>query len=330
MKLGNWLPSVVVVVLVAGAIIWFNQENRPRSALTPDRTRACHALQGDPNDRVAACYAELGVSPLSDGASELLTKLGNEGKLFAVGARLGSDHEVIRVQDHPDVQTALMDREGATVARQLRDLGVRGLVVHRDLTGAVDRDSSVLARLAHHDHLLWFQLRHVTEELMIYTVRPSPAKLTIETGDSLLQGLRARLEGQPPSSWPRSSFKPDALRAIATMRLQGKTLAIRHAIHAKEGRDVNVTEMVLDELADKLVREWERQVEPDGHGTLPDRLDDVRLEIHVVMERAVVEPRSRFAIFDLWEMGVDGVMFRQRAPAAGEQLDEKFTYIARL
>ena len=54
---------------------------------------------------------------------------------------------------------------------------------------------------------------------------------------------------------------------------------------------------------------------------VPDRLDEARLEIHVVMERAPVEPRSKYAIFELWEQGVDGMMFKQRPPKAGEKLD---------
>ena len=151
---------------------------------------------------------------------------------------------------------------------------MRALVVHRDLTEALDRDKVVLSRLAHHDHLEWFQLRRVTDELMIYTVRSSRSRVPLTTGDSLLKGLRARLEGKNIKA---QAWKPDTVRLIGTLRLQGNALAIRHAV----GTNI---EAVLSELAAKLRSRWDREVAIEGHGSLDSRLDDIRLEVHVVME----------------------------------------------
>ena len=73
---------------------------------------------------------------------------------------------------------------------------------------------------------------------------------------------------------------------------------------------------------------FDEDVQVFGHGDLQENLPRIRLEVHMVMEKAPVEPRSRWAIFDLWEPGVDGMMFRQRLPKEGEKLDEKFSYAA--
>jgi hypothetical protein len=123
-------------------------------------------------------------------------------------------------------------------------------------------------------------------------------------------------------------WDPDAVRLIGTARLQGSTLVTRHVVEGEEGgAQTHAIERALDDLAGKMRRDWERKIETEGMGRLADRLKDIRLEIQVVTERAPVEPRSRFAIFDLWEMGVDGMMFRQREPGPGEKLDEHFTYL---
>ncbi|HHO50267.1 MAG TPA: hypothetical protein ENK18_05185 [Deltaproteobacteria bacterium] len=322
MNWSSWLPSVILIVAVGGTILYYNQDtSTPRLR---ERSRSCRSLSGEVQDRIDACYGELGTTQLSPEVAELLAQIQRDGALFTVGANLSGDLEAVRVQDHPTISDALLETDDAEVSRLLREQGVRGLVVHRDLIGAVDRDRSVIARLAHHDELRWFQLRYVTDELMVYTVRSSPSRVPIETGDQLLRGLRARLRGLPMTEWPKQGWHPATIRLIGTIRLQGKTLAIRHVISASES---NAVDLALDEMAEKLTREWERQVEPAGHGRLKDRLDDVRLELHVVMERAPVEPRSRTAIFELWEMGVDGMMFRQRAPRPGEDLEEKFSYM---
>ncbi|MEQ1566687.1 MAG: hypothetical protein ABMA64_13685 [Myxococcota bacterium] len=324
----EWVPTVVIVgIVIAGIVYWQRApDSAPSGVGAPaeDRIRACRALAGEPVDRMRACLEELPKSKLSDPAQELLEKISKDGKVLSVG-RFDPGFAVMHLSETPELEPLLMGTDEQPVAKKLHDLGVRGVVVSRDLTGALDRDNVVLARLAHHDFIEWFQLRYVTDDLFVYTVRNSPARVPVETGDQLLKGLRARLEGRPV---PRQQWTPDAVRMIGTLRLQGKTLATRHVVIGEDERPANgAVERALDDLAGKLYRDWERKVETEGMGTLRSRLPEVRLEVQIVMERAPVEPRSRFALFDLWEMGVDGMMFRQREPAKGEQLDEKFTYM---
>lgn len=317
MKWEGVLPVVALVGLVVGLIVFQNQGGERVAAEgarpLPDRTMACTELAGAPEARLDACLKQLQTATLSEDAQGVIQEIAKGGKVMAT-ADLGIPGlETLALAEDPAVRDALMNTDEAEASRILRDAGVRGFVVHRDLTLALDRDARVLARLAHHDHLEWFQLRYVTAELMVYTVRSSQMRLPLATADRLLKGLRARIDGERPEP---QQWRPSTLRLMGTLRLQGHALVIRHAV----GNDI---ERVLDELAAKMVREWERRVEIEGHGSLEARRDDVRLEVHVVMERAPVEPRSRFAIFDLWELGVDGVMFRDRAEAK----DEKFTYM---
>ena len=327
MNVKEWIPVLLIAGIVAGGWVVYRQASLDESAPQPvgppkvDRVRACHALSGEPLDRLRSCLGELPRSTLSDDAEALLKDIADDGKILAA-ANLPVSSEALR--SHPDLETALMGTDEEAAAKAMRDAEFRGMVVNRDLIGALDRDQVVLARLAHHDFLEWFQLRRVTEDLMIYTVRKSPAKVPIDTAEDLMLGLRARLEGKPA---PRQRWSPPTLRLIGAMRLQGRTLATRHVVVGDKSKKLsNLADIALDDMAAKLTREWERHVEVMGHGRLEDRLDEVRLELHVVMERAPVEPRSRFAIFDLWEMGIDGMMFRQRVPDPGKKLDEKFTY----
>ena len=97
----------------------------------------------------------------------------------------------------------------------------------------------------------------------------------VNTGSLLLAGLRARLEGRtaPPQSW-----KPDAVRLIGGMRLQGGLIVMRHATTSRSTVKGEPVEEALDDLAEKMRRRWEREIEIDGFGRLEDRLADARLE----------------------------------------------------
>ena len=310
----NWLPAVLLTLFVAGAIIWYNQPDGPRQG---QRTRSCHSLAGEPGDRVQACFREVPTSSLSTKARATLDELAEKGGVLAVGAKLPRALQAKSVADHADVLNLLMGKNEEQAAKKIQAMDVHTVVVHRDLVGAVDRDNVVLARLSHHDHLEWFKLRYVTSDLFVYVVRHGLGRIDIDVGDRLLRGLRARLEGLPREDYPVQTWQPDVLRIIGVMRLKGNALAYRHEIVGGEGQGkrIPVVDLLLDGLGEKLRREWERKVEPDGHGRLADvHGPTLRLEIHVVMERAPVEPRSRDAIFELWEMGVDGMMFRQREP----------------
>ncbi len=323
----NWrtqVPLAIVGVVIVLSIFWVGAERATvegvPTTLGMGTARACRGLSGEVAERVRACTAEVEAVEPSREAREVFDELLREGKLFSIGAEV-SRYATRSLSDHPEVERLLLDDDEEAVSKALRDLEVRAVVVHRDLVGALDRDDLVMSRLAYHSHLEWFQLRHVAADYFVYSVRRSPARLPLATGDRILEGLRQRLAGQRvrPQEWA-----PRHVMMMGTMRLQGKLLVIRYIAGSGQGGRF---ERLLDQLADKLRREWTRQVEPMGHGRLEDRLGDIRLEVHVIMERALVEPRSRDEIFELWEQGVDGVLFRQRKRPGQTPEQEKFTYL---
>lgn len=328
MKVDGWWVTVGVVSVVGVALLVFNgnstgglADDEPAArSVSPDRSRWCEQLSGTPKERFDACIAALAPPTLSKAALKEVQEIADAGKMLVLGDQLpGVKGEQVEIAGQAAIAEALLATDEAALAKLLRDGSFRGVIVHRDLTVALDRDAMVASRLANHDFLEWFQLRYVTPEILAYTVRGNPARITDATGEALLSGLRARLEGRTPA---RQTWAPDAVRLMASIRLQGQTLALRHSTVAKPKNGVPVLEAALDELADKLQRRWDREVEPMGFGPLQDRLDEARIEVHVVLERARVEPRSRFAIFDLWEIGIDGAMLTQ-----GEGKDQKFGYM---
>lgn len=320
-------PAAIVAGLAIVVILWDRPDVRSTvqsitasspsgssdgsGAVSPDRTPYCGSLAGTPAERLVACLADLPSESPSSAALKEINQV-DSGSVLVAGQPLAIKPTQVSLAASPELQKVLLGTDEAAAAKALRDGNIRGFVVHRDLRSALDRDSEVLARLAHHDFLEWFQLRYVSDELLFYTVRSGPARITDTTGELLLAGLRARLEHKTP---PAQTWRPDSVRILASIRLQGQTLVMRHAT----GKDI---EHVLDELADKIARRWERNVELTGMGRLEDRLPQARLDVHVVLERATVEPRTRFAIQDLFEVGIDGAMI-----TSGSGDDEKFAYM---
>lgn len=313
MKFDRWWISMGVLGVLAGALLYAGRQQNDTGAGTPDRALSCQALDGDNATRLDACLAQLPSPTLSSAAMDTLEDAADDGKKVLVIGGAVSGVTTVGIADIAGLRELLVTSNEAEVAKVLRDADVRGIVIGRDLIHAIDRDATVMSRLAQHDFLEWFQLRHVTDDALIYTVRNSAMRVSETTGEMLLAGLRARLEGRPP---PRQTWTPDNVRLIGSMRLQGETLVMRHAI----GDNL---EAVLDDLATKMIRRWEREVEILGFGPIDQKLDEARLEIHVVMERAQVEPRSKYAVADLWELGVDGMMLRH----TGKEDDDKFTYM---
>ena len=322
----RWFGVVAVLVIVAAGVVSGSSNGLRFPKRTMDgyyfgismkgaRVPACRTLTGPAPERVAACLSEIDATNLSDPIAGLLGELRQGDRPVLVLGKLPemSVGDLSYADLREPTQEMLWGSDGAALAHDLASQNIRGVALHRDMRGALDEDATLFSRLAYHNHLEWFQLRHVSEEWLIYTVRTSTMRLPQATGQELLLGLRARLEGQPatPLSW-----RPQSVRLMASLRGQGSMLVIRHAV----GDDI---EEVLDELAASLRRSWERDVVPEGRASLDESLSALRLEIHVVMERAPVEPRSRYAIFDLWEMGVDGMMFKQRPG----QDPEKFTFM---
>lgn len=276
----------------------------------PDRTIYCDELVGSPVERFDACIDQVPDPGLSDAARTAASDAAGGKKTLVIGPKLGLKDEI---RPTPAQRDLLLGTDEVGTAEALIADGIRAVVVARDLTAGLDRDRAVASLLAQHDHLDRFQLKHVTEHLLVYRVRNSPMRVPFNEGASLLAGLRARLEGRRPAP---ALWSGKGIRLIASARLQGHTLVLRHAA----GDQV---ERVLDQLATKIRTRWSRDAATEGHGMLADRLGDIRLELHVVTERAPVEPRSNWALFDLWELGVDGMMLRRAEGVSG---DEKLTY----
>jgi len=319
-------PGWIVVLMLAamGGAWWLWGERGGQGgggggemvkAALPDRTLYCTSVSGTPVERLHACLSALPEVSLSGQAAERISDIGEKGKVFVVGKRLPSSVAQLNLSSKPELEAPLLATDEEAAAKALREAGVRGFVIHRDITQALDRDKVVLSRLAHHDHLEWFQLRYVTKDSLVYTVRRASSRMPLGTGERLLASLRARLEGTPRPKMSES-WNPNSVRLMASARLQGETLVLRHVYKTDVDR-------ALDDLAAKMAKRWEREVATQGMGSLAERMADLRLEIHVVMEKADVEPRSSYAIFDLWEMGVDGMMFKHHKGVK----DEKFTYM---
>ena len=292
---------VVAMAAVAGAV-WIvagNDDDPEPSAAEEPMAAACRRLAGSPRERLTACLDELDAATLSPDATAELDAVvdGRSGKVLVAGDAVEADVDQVLLSDATDLHDVLLGDDEAAAAEALRADGIEAFVIDLDLARALDRDDAVVSRLAYHEFLEWFELHWVTTDGLVYGVRSEPMGVDDEVGQSLLAGLRARLEdgdAVPPQEW-----QPEAVRIIASMRLPGQTLAMRHSV----GQEI---ETVLDDLADKLRRRWQREVEPLGLGRLEDRLDDVRLEVHVVTERADVELRHEGELADLWEMGIDG------------------------
>jgi len=315
MKWDGIIPVVAVTGMVVGLIIYNNMSN-PLSdanyAPQDDREHSCTKVAGTPEERLEKCIADMAESRMSEAARTQIRKISDSGTIFKM-ANVDLGLPYLSLVEKPEVRDVLLGTNEEDAAKALTGMGVRGFVINRDVTYALDRDRVVLSRLAHHDFLEWFQLRYVTEDLFVYTVRDSHMRMPLATGNGLIRALRARIEGKP---FEKQRWNPKNVRLMASIRLQGNQLALRHTV-SETG-----IEWALNDLAAKLTREWERKAVPEGHGVLTDRLSEVRFDVHIVMERARVEPRSRIDIFDLFELGVDGMMF-SHAPGVKE---DKFTY----
>ncbi len=324
------LPVIGVVGAVIAGIWWTNQDVRREPVAEtpgvvqeawkrPDRANPCYRLVGaTPAERVDRCLAATGVPILGKEMQGNLDSLAKQGKTLVIGKGTVTTETVPFT---PALRDLLLGSDEAAAAKALKDQGVRTVLVTRDLAGALDRDALVLSRLAQHDFLEWFNLRDVTADTLLYTVRDSPARMPLSTGTDLLTSLRARLAGGPT---PPMGWQPESVQLIGTMRLQGQTLVTRYAaVTEKDGRGKATLDAALAELAAAMRREWARTVETRGLGALETRLPELRVEIHVVTERANIEPRSRYQIFDLWEVGIDGVIFK----AADGATDQRFSYL---
>lgn len=300
---------LVGVAVVAGALVFVGGGGDERASAAGGG--ACGRVLGSPDQRLLRCLDAAGTVSLPSDAREDLAEVADGGRVLVAAAGADVDSALLLEESRPLRRRLSSDEEGS-VAESLLQEDVRAVIVHRALTNALDRDATVMSRLAHHDFLEWFQLRWVTEDAFVYAVRAGTLRLRDETGDLILRGLRARLAG---SAVPAQTWDPEGVRMIGAVRLRGKTLVMRHVAS-------DALEPALDELANKIRRRWERQVETIGVGSIDDNLDELRLDVHVVRERAPVVPRSEDELFELWELGIDGAMM-----TATTGSEERFAFL---
>jgi hypothetical protein len=211
-----------------------------------------------------------------------------------------ADAEVRALVADPALLEVLEGQDEAAAAKMLRDADVRVVLLHHDMSESIDRGGSVLSRLYHHDHLQYFTLFRVGEELLYYKVIDKPLLFPPQLAKLCLGYLRHRLEGKPPAQLPKIESDNNTWTFMVTVRGYGLEKSVAFA----QDRSLQV---VLEELVADLERSHRRRVEVHGGGPLHDEIADLRLEIHRVVERAYLEPRSEGFLDAYMEMGIDGV-----------------------
>ena len=212
---------------------------------------------------------------------------------------LSDDTEVRVLTADAEVLELLQGHNEDALATMLREKGARVVLLHHSMTESIDRTGTVLSRLYHHDHLNYFSLFRVGDGLLYYRVLDQPYTFPPQLAQYSMKYIRHRLEGNPPVRFPEIESEDGLWTFVAVLRGYGSERAVAFA------QDDNI-QKALEELVADLEREHRRHVEVSGERPLRDHIDDLRIEIHRVVERAYVEPRSEEFLQSFWEMGVDG------------------------
>lgn len=212
---------------------------------------------------------------------------------------LSADTAVAGLFDDAATRALLAAPDEAAAAKALREKDVRVVILHQDVVPSIDRDGDVLNRLYHHDHLTHFRLFRVADGLLYYKVQDAPITFDPKLAAGMAGYLRHRLKGGAPMRFPDVDSGDGAWTIGITLRGQGEALAVAFAQN-------KTLQGVLEELVADLETAHRRRVEPLDHPPLKDHIDDLRIEVHRVIERAWVEPRDEASLERLWNMGIDG------------------------
>ena len=131
--------------------------------------------------------------------------------------------------DDPAIKAALLDIDETKAADLIYKAGVRTVIVHHTLSPSTDVGSRVLARLIHHDFLERFQLIRVGQEALIYRVRKATVTFPQPLAASVVRYLRERLKGERSATVPDLKSETGNWTFVATLRGQGRELAIAFA-----------------------------------------------------------------------------------------------------
>lgn len=261
----------------------------------------------DYEGRARAAWERTGPAELTGKGITLVEKVGTK---IAVDvpeklSGLPKDAQALDLRTNDAVLKALTGVNEAAAADAIRAAGAKVLIVHTDIRASFDRDSHVLSRLYHHDSLDRFQLARVENNALVYLVVDQPLQFPEELANQCIQWLRALMTNQRPLPFPALKPERGNWTLITTLRGQGQELAVSLA-------EADTLDKALIETADDLETMWRRQREILGFPRIDRALPDLRFEIHRTREMADVVPRDEAALEDLWEMGIDGAVLRDR------------------
>jgi len=274
-------------------------ENATSTAYTKKGIVVAHA--GGYEARIMEALGKVSTDTLSTGALERIKA--NRGSILiddlAKIKGLPEDAEVSGLFDDDGIKAALMANDEDAAAQLMFDKGVRTVIVNHGVSPSTDVGGRVLSRLYHHDHLNRFQLLRVTDGSFIYRVRKASVTFDAKLAGTLIKYVRARLAGAPPAAIPDLRSETGQWTFVATLRGQGRELAVAFS------QDRNLQKS-LEELVQDLERLHRRRIEYYGFPPLSDHISDLKVEIHRVVERAYIEPRSDEFLARFWELGIDG------------------------
>lgn len=257
-------------------------------------------------DRAKAAWAAAPSVSLSEGAADVVTKVGSKLAVDAPGelSRAPSGVEIVDLSSEA-LRTAAMGTDENVFADALRAAGAKVLVVHSGLKESFDRDSHVLSRLYHHGQLERFQLSRVEHGAYVYLINDKPLRFDPAVADAAIRWMREKISGKnPPPFQPVASDRGNWL-LITSLRGAGQELAFSLA-------EAPTLDVALLETVDDLEAMHRRQREILGFPRLSVHVDDLIFEIHRIKERAVVVPRADEDLAAMWEMGIDGAILIDR------------------
>ena len=251
-------------------------------------------------ERIHKAIGAVASEAMSERPAGLIAQAGGDVWTDAPDLVTGIDSSKLKsIYDDPDIKAALFGTEEVAAANAIRAKGGTFLVLHHRVAPSVDRSKRVLSRVYHHDYLELFSLVHVSNGLYTYIIREKPVAFPPNVAAACAMYLRAKLAGGEVPAFPDVQSETGVWDIIASIRGQGKELAVALGRHGS-------LQGALDEVAGDLEIEHRRHVELYGLPRLSDQIKDLTIEVHRVYERAEIEPRAESVLEGIWEMGIDG------------------------
>lgn len=258
----------------------------------------------DASGRIRAAWQTLDRSAVETETVKLLERVKSDVAVDVADKFSGLEgSRLLDISQRADLMKLLEGTDENAAAEALRAAGAKVLVLHSAIRPSVDRGSTVISRLYHHDELSRFQLAQVGAETLVYLVVDQQVALPAQVAQDAVNWIRDTLAGRKPPPFP--PIKPERMSwmLVTTIRGQGQELSWSLA-------DGETLDKALLETVDDLERHYRRHKEILGFPPLTQSVDDWVFEIHRVTERATILPSAReeAALEDLWEMGIDGAV----------------------